>query len=171
MKRLKTKKEEWGEDCVEPQGWDKDREGESVDGIAHCDFAKRKEAERCDTCAWKHLIAVGGNVMLKWDVHSCLCVPRVRARVQPLPESTVCVCVCLRQWYEGWGQRADDVKQNRWSESMKWWRNDGNEYAYTRCICLSVSNLFSSTASKSESALSVALMIVTIDLWMSFCNA
>lgn len=30
---------------------DKDREEESVDGITHCDFAKRKEGERWRTCA------------------------------------------------------------------------------------------------------------------------
>ncbi|KAF3857208.1 hypothetical protein F7725_009067 [Dissostichus mawsoni] len=60
MKRLKTKERSVWSLGDEPQ-----RQGQrrAVDGIAHCDFAKRKAGERCKTCERKLLIAVGRNIM------------------------------------------------------------------------------------------------------------
>lgn len=170
MKWLKTKERREWEECVEPQGWDKDREEESVDGIAHCDFAKRKEAERCSTCVCELLIAVGRNIMLEWDVHSCLCLPGVWAWVQPVPESdSVCVCVfeivkqevllcsSIKRGDESQRQRAKNV-QCRWSKSRKLCRNHENEWTCTHCLCLSVSTLFSGSVSKLESVFDLQTM-------------
>lgn len=104
---------------------DKDREEESVDGIAHCDFAKRKARERCETCVWKLLIAMGGKIMADGDVHSCLCLLRVWARVQLGPwvferaKEAALLCAPIKQRGESRWQRADDVKRYRWSKSMK----------------------------------------------------
>lgn len=173
MKRLKTKERSGGRTVLSLR--DETRTERGVRGW-NCSLwlCKEKRGRKVQYVCVKTLDSSGRkrNAQMRC---SLLSVRPKSARESSASAWVYSVCVCLRQWkreqwYESWGQRADDVKQNRWSKSMKWCRNDGNEYAYTRCICLSVSNLFRSTASKLESELSVALMIVTIDLWMSFCN-
>lgn len=64
---------------MEPQGWageTRTEEEESVDGITHCDFVGRKAGERCYTCVWEFLIAVGRNIMLERAVQLLSLSPR-----------------------------------------------------------------------------------------------